>query len=541
MPVFKIAVVSALTIAAGLAVSARQEALEPPVIPRPVHAASCEGLFTLTAATPIATDDASQDVGRLLAEMLDQSTGYRLKVRKTGSDPAHAISVRLDPALSRLGREGYTLSVTPDRVAIRAAAPAGAFYGAESLRQLLPPQIYAKTPQSGVTWQAPCVSIEDHPRFQWRGAMMDTGRHFMPKAFVEEFIDLLAMHKLNTFHWHLTDDQGWRIEIKKYPKLTQVGSRRKETRVGHEGPNAGFDGVPYGGFYTQKDIREIVEYARRRFVTIVPEIEMPGHAQAAIAAYPELGNTGAPVDVGTVWGVYKNIFNASDSTIRFLQNVLDEVLTLFPGPFIHIGGDEAVKDQWKASPAAQARIKALGLKDEEDLQAYFVHQMDLYLTKKGRRLVGWDEILNDTLSPSSVVMAWHGANRAVAAAEAGHDVVMTPTSYVYFDYYQSRDTAHEPLAIGGFLPLDRVYSFEPIPEGLPDANATHILGAQGNLWTEYIPTPKQFEYMAFPRLLALSEVVWSPKAGRNFPEFLDRLKVEELRLRAAGVNFRPEP
>jgi hexosaminidase len=395
------------------------------------------------------------------------------------------------------------------------------------------------TPVTGVTWSLPAVTIEDTPRFKWRGVMMDTSRHFMPKAFVERFVDLMASYKLNTFHWHLTDDQGWRIEIKRYPKLTEVGAWRKETRAGHEGPNAGFDGVPHGGFYSQQDIREVVEYARERFVTIVPEIEMPGHAQAAIASYPELGNTHEPIAVGTVWGVYKNIFNVDDSTIRFLQQVLDEVIRLFPGQFVHVGGDEAVKDQWKASPSAQVRIKALGLKDENELQAYFTKQMDAYLTKKGRRLVGWDEILEGGLAPGATVMSWRGVNGAIAAAQAGHDVVMTPNNAMYFDHYQSRDTAREPLAIGGFLPLETVYAFDPIPPVLTADQARHVLGVQANIWTEYIPTPQQFEYMAFPRTLALAEVAWSPAAARNLADFSARVDVDLERLKRLGVNYRP--
>jgi hexosaminidase len=532
---------AAFALSGVLVVSGRaQEVREPALVPRPQKVEGRPGAFSLTRESVIRTDRSTEDVGRLLADALAPSTGYALRVttRTPKTEPDGAVSLLTDPALTRLGPEGYTLEVTPAHVAVRALTAAGVFYGTETLRQLLPPGIYARVADPTAVWTVPGVAIEDGPRFRWRGAMMDTSRHFMPKAFIEQFIDLLAMHKLNVFHWHLTDDQGWRIEIKKYPKLATIGGWRTETRLGHEGPNSGFDGMPHGGFYTQQDIREVVQYARRRFVTIVPEIEMPGHAQAAIAAYPELGNTREPVEVGTVWGVSKNIFNANEATIQFLQHVLDEVVKLFPGPFIHIGGDEAAKDQWRTSPAAQARIAALGLKDELELQSYFIGRMDAFLTKKGRRLVGWDEILEGGLAPGATVMSWRGTAGAIAAAQAGHDVVMSPTGYAYFDAYQSADTASEPLAIGGFLPLDKVYSFEPVPTALSDDQAGHVLGAQGNIWTEYIPTPEHFEYMAFPRLLALAEVVWTAKNRRDLASFLDRMDIEEQRLRALGVNFR---
>ncbi|HXG65660.1 MAG TPA: beta-N-acetylhexosaminidase, partial [Blastocatellia bacterium] len=424
------------------------------IIPQPVSLTVREGSFTLRPETVIITDGATHPVGQLLSGWLAPATGHALRVRRAKKDQANSIILRIDPALSRLGDEGYRLEVTPQRVMIRAPKAAGAFYAVQSLRQLLPPAVYAKSAQKGVAWSMPCVSIEDYPRFPWRGAMLDVGRHFMPKEVVLKFIDLLALHKMNTFHWHLTEDQGWRIEIKKYPKLTQVGAWRKETRVGHENDKKGFDGKPHGGFYTQAEIREVVAYARQRFINIVPEIEMPGHAQAAIAAYPELGNTGEKLEVSTVWGVHKNVFNVNEKTILFLQDVLTEVLALFPGKFIHIGGDEVPKDQWQASPQAQARIKELGLKDEHELQSYFIRRMDEFLTKRGRRLIGWDEILEGGLAPGATVMSWRGDKGGIAAARAGHDVVMAPNTHTYFDYYQAGPEG-EPLAIGGMLPLER--------------------------------------------------------------------------------------
>jgi hexosaminidase len=345
---------------------------------------------------------------------------------------------------------------------------------------------------------------------------------------------------MNSFHWHLTDDQGWRIEIKRYPKLASVGSMRKETRVGHElsKENKGFDGKPHGGFYTQADIRRVVAYARERFINIVPEIEMPGHAQAALAGYPELGNTGEKVEVGTYWGVYKHVFNVDEPTIVFLQNVLKEVLTLFPGKFIHVGGDEVLMDEWKASPAAQARMKALGLKDEHELQSYFIKRMDQYLTAQGRRLIGWDEILEGGLAPGAAVMSWRGVKGGIAAARAGHDVVMSASTHLYFDHAQSKDPS-EPLSIGGFTALDKVYSFDPIPSDLTAEEAKRILGAQCQLWTEYIPTMSHLEYMAYPRISALSEVVWTPKELKDWSAFDRRMDAHEQRLRALGINFRP--
>jgi hexosaminidase len=360
----------------------------------------------------------------------------------------------------------------------------------------------------------------------------------MPKAAILRFIDAMALQKLNTLQLHLTDDQGWRIEIRKYPKLTEIGAWRKETRAGHENDAKGFDGKPHGGFYTQADMREIVAYARERHINVVPEIEMPGHAQGAIAAYPELGNTGEKLEVGRHWGVNKNVFNVNERTILFLQDVLSEVLEIFPSKFIHVGGDEVPKDQWKASAEAQARIKQLGLKNEEELQSYFIRRMDEFLTARGRRLVGWDEILEGGLAPGATVMSWRGNKGGIAAARAGHDVVMTPTDYVYLDYYQSKD-AGEPLGIGGYVPLEKVYSFEPVPPELNQNEARRVLGAQGNIWTEYIQTPEHLEYMAFPRLAALAEVTWTARDKMDFQDFEPRLVPLQERWKAMGVNFRP--
>jgi hexosaminidase len=509
------------------------------ILPQPVSLQAGDGSFALRSDTRIVADKASQSTAKMLARWLRPATGFALKVREGEEESDNSISLRLDESLSRLGGEGYLLEVTPRRVTIRAPGEAGVFYGAQTVRQLLPPAIFSSTPQQGIEWSMPAVRIEDQPRFRWRGAMLDVSRHFMPKSFVLEFIDLLALHKLNTFHWHLTDDQGWRIEIEKYPSLTQVGAWRKETRLGHERNSPhGFDKQPHGGFYTQQEIREVVAFARRRHITIVPEIEMPGHAQAAIAAYPELGVTGQKLEVWTRWGVNPNIFNPSEKTILFLQDVLSDVLKLFPGPFIHVGGDEAIKDEWKASPEVQARIKQLGLKDEHEMQSYFIRRMDTFLAGKGRRLIGWDEILEGGLAPGATVMSWRGMEGGIAAAKAGHDVVMSPTTNAYLDYAQSQDPGELPN-IGGNLPLETVYAFEPIPAALTPQEAAHILGAQANIWTEYIPSPGHVEYMAFPRLIALAEVAWTAPERKSYADFLARLETHEERLQQLGVNFKP--
>lgn len=452
-----------------------------------------------------------------------------------------------------LGTEGYRLDVRPGVITISAAAPAGAFYATQTLRQLLPSSIFRAAMVANTAWTIPSVKIEDRPRFQWRGAHLDVSRHFMPKEFVKKYIDLLALQKMNRFHWHLTDDQGWRIEIKKYPRLTAVGAWREKTLVGHASNDTThnvYDNKRHGGYYTQEDVREVVEYARERFVTVVPEIEMPGHSQAAIAAYPFLGNSGDTIKPWSTWGVSAYILNPSDTTIRFMQDVLTEVMGLFPGPYIHVGGDEAIKPQWKSSPRAQAKIRALGIapddpndkrepdRAENELQSWFIKQMDTYLTAHGRRLVGWDEILEGGLAPNAVVMSWRGIAGGLAAARANHDVVMTPGDHTYFDKYQSRDTVAEPLAIGGFLPVDTVYSYEPVPAELEPQFVHHILGAQGQVWTEYIEGPKNVEYMAYPRMSALSEVLWTSRARRDFADFMARLPAHLARLDALDVNYR---
>ena len=507
------------------------------ILPQPGRLIPGEGSFALTRETVIVSDQQTRATALLLADFLAPASGLTLPVLADRPTDMPAIILSVDANLTNLGKEGYMLAVAPEQITIRSLTPAGVFYGTQTLKQLLPADIFARAPVQR-SWQIPSVTIEDSPRFPWRGAMLDTARHFFPTQEILKMIDLLALHKLNVLHLHLTDDQGWRIEIKKYPRLTETGAWRKETVVGHAFDPQGYDGRAHGGFYSQDELREIVAYAAARFVTILPEIDMPGHARAAIAAYPELGVTDEQVEVATTWGIHPYLYNPEESTLRFLREVLAEVLDIFPGPYIHLGGDEAVKDQWQASPRVQARIKELGLKDEHELQSWFLSQMGAFLTQHGRRLIGWDEILEGGLPEGAVVMSWRGIEGGITAAQADHDVIMTPQSHVYFDHYQSNDPA-EPLAIGGYTPLNRVYDFEPVPSELTSGQARHVLGAQGNLWSEYIPTTHHLEYMAFPRLIALAEVIWTAQELRDFASFRSRLAAHEARLAHLNVAFRP--
>ena len=539
--------VALVVLAATLTAQTRPASSVPAVIPLPTTLTAGSGEFTITAATAIVTDPAVNAQGRQLAEMLNTPTGFGLRARSGRSPATGFIALRIDTQLAgALGEEGYRLDATTDGVTIRAATAHGVFYGMQTLRQLLPVDVYRQANVTGVTWNVPAVGIEDAPRFSWRGAHLDVSRHFMPKAFVKKYIDLLAIQKMNMFHWHLTDDQGWRLEIKKYPRLTEVGAWRSETLVGHnvrdsspEAAQRQFDGVKHGGFYTQGDVKEIVAYAAARFVTVVPEIEMPGHSQEVVAAYPELGCADDRVQPRTWWGVSPYLLNPNERTVAFMQDVLAETMTLFPSPWIHVGGDEAVKDQWKANTQIQARIKELGLKDESELQSWFIRQMDTYLTAHGRRLVGWDEILEGGLAAKATVMSWRGLDGALAAARAKRDAVLTPAAWTYFDSYQTRETANEPLAIGGFVPLEKVYTWEPMPDGLEPAFQQYILGVQGQLWSEYLQNPRQVEYAAYPRLTALAEVGWTPTSQRKLDDFMSRLAVHLQRLKILDVNFRP--
>jgi hexosaminidase len=506
-----------------------------PLIPIPARVTSRAGTFSLSASTQIEAADVLRSYAERLREALRTATGLPLPIVTRASGPR--IALGLDNGLGRLGDEGYRLTVSADAVVIAAARPVGIAHGTQTLRQLLPAAIFRRAVVAGVSWDVSCVEIEDAPRFAWRGSHLDVGRHFMPKATILKHIDLLALHKLNVFHWHLTEDQGWRIEIKRYPKLTEIGAWRKDSMIPpltRDPAQRKFAGVPHGGFYTQDDVREVVRYAADRGIAVVPEIEMPGHALAAIAAYPELGNTSTQFEVQTYWGISEHVFGVGDNVLTFLENVLEEVLALFPSKFVHVGGDECPKTEWKASAAAQARMKELGLKDEDQLQSWFITHFDKWLAARGRRLIGWDEILEGGLAPGAAVMSWRGEKGGIAAAKAGHDVVMAPEKPTYFDYDNSEN---EPLPIRRLNTLAEVYAYEPIPGELDAAEAKHVLGAQGQLWTEYMPDAQRLEYMAWPRLSALAEVLWSPTATRDAADFARRLEAHLERLRILDVNY----
>ena len=514
------------------------------VIPQPLKVTPSEGFFTLHADTKIYVPKGQKDwatAAEYLLLTLEPSTGYKFHNETYGKAAklkrVNAIIFQQDNQIDH--KEGYWLEVTPNTILIRARTAAGAFYAIQTLRQLLPADINRQQPVARSSgWSAPCCTIEDAPRFGYRGLHLDVGRHFFPVSFVKKYIDVLAAHKLNTFHWHLTEDQGWRIEIKKYPKLQTVAACRKETLVGHysDTPQR-FDGLEDCGYYTQKEVKEVVEYARKRFVVIIPEIEMPGHALAALTAYPSLGCTGGPYETGKWWGVFDDVFCAgNEDTFTFLSDVLDEVCALFPGTYFHIGGDECPKSRWEACPKCLQRMKTEKLNNAHELQSYFIKRAEAMLASHGKKLIGWDEILEGGIAPSATIMSWRGTEGGIAAAKAGHDAIMTPSSDVYFDYYQS-DPVTEPLAIGGYLPLEKVYAYEPIPAEVTAEESKHILGAQANIWTEYMKTSDQVEYMAYPRVCAFSEVVWSPKTHRNWNDFGARLVRHFTRMDAMGLHY----
>lgn len=512
------------------------------IIPQPLNVVQTTGVFTLTPRVKIVmTDEAVlSDQAIFLKNRIRSATGFDPKIVKESS--GKIISLQIEMGLKgTLGDEGYSLTVSKREVKILAATPAGIFYGIQTILQLLPPEIYANKVTEGIKWVIPCVQITDKPRFVWRGFLLDVSRHFFPASYIYNVLDHMAVHKLNRFQMHLTDDQGWRIEIKKYPKLTEVGA----WRVNHEDQNWNSREVQkpgekatYGGFYTQDDIKKFVAYAAQRNIVIIPEIEMPAHATASLAAYPEYSCTGSSLTVlpGGIWPC-NNIYCAGkEATFTFLQDVLTEVIALFPSEYIHIGGDEADKSQWTACQACQKRIKAQGLKDEKELQSYFIQRIEKFLNSQGRQLIGWDEILEGGLAPNAAVMSWRGTQGGMDAAKAGHPVVMTPTSHCYFDYYQGNPDS-EPLAIGGYLPLEKVYSFDPVPQGLSADEAKMILGAQANLWTEYVSDSSHADYMTYPRLTALSELCWTSPGHKNFDDFSIRLIQQLKRFDVMGINY----
>ncbi|MCX4823449.1 beta-N-acetylhexosaminidase [Streptomyces sp. NBC_01142] len=511
------------------------------------------GYVPLDAETLLEAQPGTEGVARWLRATVGAATGLPLADGRCG-DNRVVLSIA-----SGLAPEGYRIVVDGYAHRIEGGSPAGVFWGAQTFRQLLGPEAFRRAPLTpGQEWDLPMVTIQDSPRFAWRGLMLDVSRHFLPKDDVLRYLDLLAAHKLNVFHFHLTDDQGWRIEIKRYPKLTEVGAWRSRTKYGHRASEL-WDETPHGGYYTQDDIREIVAYAAERHITVVPEIDIPGHSQAAIAAYPELGNTdvtntaagsadatpasvkgSARLSVWDNWGVSPNVLAPTDHTLRFYEGVFEELLDLFPSTFVHVGGDECPKGQWKASPAAQARIKELGLADEDELQSWFVRHFDTWLAERGRRLIGWDEILEGGLAPGAAVSSWRGYQGGVTAAEAGHDVVMCPQQQVYLDHRQDGG-ADEPMPIGYVRTLEDIYRFEPVPPSLPPEAAAHVLGTQANVWTEVMQDRSRVDYQVFPRLAAFAEVAWSAlpaPAERDFEDFERRMTAHYARLDALGVDYR---
>ncbi len=502
------------------------------IIPKPVSLAWQSGSFQVNPQTSIVIPDNAADVAEIAENLRLRiliTTGFSLEVKNQNAK--NAIIFELD---KNLAEEAYELAVKPSQIIIKAATAKGFFYAYQTMLQLADENIFSSSKQNNWNLSFKACQIKDAPRFAYRGLMLDVGRHMMPVSFIKKYIDLMALYKFNQFHWHLTEDQGWRIEIKKYPKLTQVGAWRKETPAGHNSENRG-DGTPYGGFYTQDEVREIVAYAAKKYINVIPEIEMPGHAVAALASYPELGCSGGPYQVRTRWGIAKEVFCPYEQTFTFLEDVLTEVMDLFPSPYIHIGGDECPKDSWKSSDFCQQLIKNNNLKDEHGLQSYFITRIDNFVSSKGRKIIGWDEILEGGLSPNATVMSWRGTEGGIEAARQKHDVIMSPNSFHYLDYYQG-DPATEPLAIGGFLPLDKVYAYEPFAENLTDEQKSYIKGVQANLWTEYVKTPAVAEYMTYPRALAVAETGWSAQGSKNYPEFEKRVIAHFDILKQLGVN-----
>ncbi|MCX2678392.1 beta-N-acetylhexosaminidase [Galbibacter sp. EGI 63066] len=522
------------------------------IIPKPVSMVPADGKFLVDAETIVSGNASLEKEGAYLAQLLSIASGHEISFNPEGDRVDNAIVIQTDESIAN--EEGYTLSVQYNQIVITGKTAKGVFYGIQSLRQLLPEE----TEKGAVAeLTIPAVEIEDNPEFKYRGMHLDVARHFFPVDFVKKYIDLIAMHKMNKFHWHLTEDQGWRIEIKKYPELTEVGGYRNGTIVGHH-PGTENDNKKYGGFYTQEEIKEVVKYAAERHITVIPEIELPGHSSAAIAAYPSLScfpeeptvvtkdmmsekgkalqADGTAKIVQETWGVFPDVYCAGkDETFEFLTNVLDEVIPLFPSKYVHIGGDECPKENWERCPNCQKRIKEEGLADEHELQSYFIERIEKYVNSKGKDIIGWDEILEGGLAPNATVMSWRGEAGGIEAAKQNHDVIMTPNESNYFDHYQSKDQDNEPLAIGGFTTVEEVYNYNPIPKELTEEQAKYILGSQGNVWTEYIGTTEQMEYMILPRMTALSEVVWSP--SKNWDDFKGRLSQMKARYDAMGLNY----
>lgn len=503
------------------------------IIPQPQSVVEMDGTFTITKETRICLDDLSEEMLRVagfLNERLRQAAGFELEVvSEPGKD--NFIAFRNKEGVP----ESYTIDAGPDSFVVGYADGAGAFYAIQTLLQLLPVEIFSQEPQKGIEWTIPCCSISDAPRFKYRGMHLDVCLHYFDLEFLKRYIDIMAAHKVNRFHWHLTEDQGWRLEIKKYPLLTEKGQWRKETVIGSLGSGI-YDGIPHGGYYTQEQVKELVKYAADRYVTIIPEIELPGHALAAIACYPELScGLEDHYETATRWGIFKQVYCPKESTFAFLEDVFDEVFELFPSELVHIGGDECPKASWKACPDCQALIKKLGLKDEYELQSYFVTRMEKYINSKGRQIIGWDEILQGGLAPNAKVMSWLGEEGGIKAAQQHHEVVMSPHQKYYLDYWQA-DPYSEPLAMSGPTTLRTMYEYEPVPEVLTKEESKYIIGVEGCVWTEYMPTPERVEYMAWPRMCAIAETGWT-HSEKDWDGFTRRLEKHFGRLDGMGVDY----
>ena len=503
------------------------------VIPQPHHLQMAEGAFRIDRDTKIFIDVQSDEMLRIagfLNERLSSAAGFSLEISGTmpESDAIYFMNAGL-PA------ESYGMNVTPDRIVIDYGDGAGAFYALQTLFQLLPPEIFAGSRQKGIRWEVPCLSIEDEPRFAYRGMHLDVCLHFFDIDFLKKYIDIMALHKVNRFHWHLTEDQGWRLEIRKYPLLTEKGQWRKETVVGSLKSGI-YDGIPYGGYYSQEQVKDLVRYAAERYVTIIPEIELPGHALAAISCYPELScGLEDHYETATKWGVFKQVYCPKETTFEFLEDVFDEVFELFPSEVVHIGGDECPKASWKDCPHCQSLIRKLGLKDEYELQSWFVTRMEKYINSKGRQIIGWDEILQGGLAPNAKVMSWLGEEGCIRAAQQHHEVVMAPHQKYYLDYWQG-DPDSEPLAMGGPTTLRTMYDYEPVPEILTPEQSRYIIGVEGCVWTEYMDSPERVEYMAWPRMCAIAETGWT-RAGKDWDSFARRLETHFGRLDYLDVGY----
>lgn len=511
------------------------------VIPEPDSITVSPGAFSLNGKTIIVAKGDAIPAAEFLRDFLKRGTGLDLSIVPKGKKNAIILTLDTTILAKDNSKEGYHLKSSPKNVIISAGAPAGLFYGVQTLRQLLPPEVESPVVKPNVEWSIAVVDIIDTPRYQWRGMMLDCVRHFFPVTHVKHLLDELAARKMNHFHWHLVDDQGWRVEIKKYPELTKTSAWRvdRENLPWNERPaQKPGEEATYGGFYTQDEIRDVVAYAAKLNIEVVPEIEMPAHVSCVFAAYPELSCSGKKVTVapGGVWPVTNIYCAGNDATFNFLEDVLSEVIDIFPSKYIHVGGDEATKTNWEKCAKCQARIKSEGLKDEKELQSYFIKRIEKFVNSKGRNLIGWDEILEGGLAPEATVMSWRGFEGGIEAAKSGHDVVMSPVDFCYFDYYQGPKES-EPLAIGGYLPLSKVYQFELIPKELSADEAKHILGGQANLWTEFVPTPEHSEYMLFPRLDAMTEALWTKAGNKNYKDFLKRLDQQFIRYNNSGLNY----